>query len=63
MKSNQPVFIEDPTKRKVMITKRKKVLLKKALELKMLTEVDIFMCVFDKNKQKLDLLITDSDFD
>ena len=46
-------LIENPIKRYVAFCKRKKVVLKKVIELTAMTGVDIFMIVFDKNKQKM----------
>lgn len=43
-------YIEDNNKRKVTITKRKRGLFKKVIELSVLCGLDIFMVLFDKEK-------------
>jgi hypothetical protein len=45
--------ISDDKKRKVTISKRKRGLFKKAIEMSMLGGLDIFMVIFDKDKQKI----------
>ena len=45
--------IEDPCKRKVTLCKRKKGLLKKAIELSVLCDVDILMLIYDKQQQRV----------
>jgi uncharacterized LabA/DUF88 family protein len=57
------VKISDDRKRKVTISKRKRGLFKKAIEMSMLCGLDIFMVVFDKEKQKIFELNSDTDFD
>jgi uncharacterized LabA/DUF88 family protein len=55
--------ISDDKKRKVTISKRKRGLFKKAIEMSMLGGLDIFMVIFDKDKQKIFELNSDTDFD
>ena len=69
MKSNdtEPVNeihpIQDELKRRCAMTKRKRGLFKKAIELSSLCNVDIFFCIFDRNRQKFFELSSDEDFD
>ena len=56
-------YIKDPSKRKVTLSKRKKGVIKKIIELSILCDLDIFMVIFDKNKQSLCQLNSDKDFD
>jgi MADS-box transcription factor len=42
--------VEDELKRRCTMTKRKRGLFKKAIELSKLCEVDIFICLFDRNR-------------
>ena len=55
--------ISNNTKRKVTISKRKRGLIKKAIELSMLGGLDVFMCIFDRDRQKIFELNSDTDFD
>ena len=57
------VKISDDRRRKVTISKRKRGLLKKVIEMSMLGGLDIFMVIFDKDKQKIFELNSDTDFD
>ena len=56
-------YIEDPNKRKVTFSKRRKGLTKKAIELSVLCDQDVFLVIFDKEKQKLSLYNSDANFD
>ena len=53
MDSKKPHFIENEAKRKVTCSKRKRGLLKKSIELSTMCGLDIFLVIFDKDKQKL----------
>lgn len=55
--------ISDELKRRCAMTKRKRGLFKKAIELSILCQVDIFICLFDRNRQKIIELNSDKDFD
>lgn len=55
--------IENNQKRITTFSKRKKNLFKKAIELSILCGVDIFIIVFDRDRQKFYELNTTSDFD
>ena len=46
-------FIENKMQRDVTYSKRKRGIIKKAIELSRMCGQDIFMIIFDKNKQKL----------
>ena len=46
-------YIEDPKYRNVTLCKRKSMLLRKTIELSNMCRQDIFMCIFDKEKQKI----------
>ena len=61
--NNLPNFITDSTKRKVTLSKRRRGLFKKAIELSSLCGMDIFMVVFDSERQKLFELKSTEDFD
>ena len=52
MSNLQPSYIHNVAKRKVTSSKRKRGLLKKAIELSVMCGLDIFMIIFDKEKQK-----------
>ena len=43
-------FIEDHNKRKVTISKRKRGVIKKIIELSVMCGLDIFMVMFDRDK-------------
>ena len=43
-------FIEDPNKRKVTLSKKKLIVIKKCIELAQMCRLDIFLCMFDKDK-------------
>lgn len=45
--------LEDSQKRQVTYCKRKRGLIKKAIELSKLCDVNVYFCVFDKEKQRL----------
>ena len=49
---DQIKFIEDDRKRRVAYSKRKRGILKKAMELSSMCSVDIFMVIFDRKMQK-----------
>ena len=55
--------ITDPKKKKVTISKRKKGVIRKAIELSALCGLDVFMVIFDREQQKLFELNSDPDFD
>lgn len=59
----KPKFITDISKRKVTLSKRRRGLFKKAIELSTLCGLDIFMVVFDPHRQKLFELNSQKDFD
>ena len=42
--------IEDELKKRCTMTKRKRGLFKKAIELSILCQVDIFICLFDRQR-------------
>ena len=42
--------IDDPNRRKVTMSKRKKGVFKKSIELSILCELDVFMVIFDREK-------------
>ena len=46
-------FIENKMQRDVTYSKRKRGIIKKAIEISRMCGQDIFMIIFDKNKQKL----------
>mgnify|MGYP006090436349 CR=1 FL=1 len=50
MVTSLPKFIENVSKRKVTVSKRKRGLIKKAIELSEMCGLDIFMVIFDKEK-------------
>lgn len=52
MANLHPKFITDIAKRKVTSSKRKRGLIKKAIELSEMCGLDIFLLIFDKEKQK-----------
>ena len=56
-------FIENIPKRKVTASKRKRGLIKKAIELSEMCGLDIFMLIFDKERQKIVSLSSREDFD
>ena len=56
-------IIECETKRNVALCKRKKQLIKKSMQLSQLCGQDIFMCIFDKHKQKCYQYRSSIDFD
>lgn len=62
-KKQNPQLIQDINKRKVTISKRKRSAIKKLMELSMLCGLDIFMVIFDRDKQKLVNFNSDPDFD
>jgi hypothetical protein len=51
--SNDVTYIEDYKQRVTTYSKRKRSLFKKAIELSLLCDLDIFFVIFDRNKQKL----------
>ena len=55
--------ITNPTQRKVCLCKRKKGLLKKAIELSVLCDLEIFMLVYDKNNSRVTHYASNEDFD
>lgn len=52
-KINTERFIQNKNQRNVTFSKRKRGILKKAIELSSLCGLDIFMVIFDKEKQKM----------
>jgi hypothetical protein len=48
--SQKPSFIQEDVKRKVTMSKRRRGLIKKAIELSCLCDLDIFMVVFDREQ-------------
>lgn len=63
IQSKAPQAIANKFRRKVTFSKRKRGLFKKAIELSILCELDIFLCIFDREKQKIFELNTSKDFD
>ena len=63
MSAVSPKFITNIAKRKVTSSKRKRGLIKKAIELSEMCGLDIFMMIFDKEKQKFVQLNSHDDFD
>ena len=57
-----PSLIKDVFKRKVTLSKRKRGLFKKAIELSCLCGAEVFMVVFDTQNQKLFELNSQPDF-
>ena len=55
-------FIQNKNHRNVTYSKRKKGLIKKAIELSSLCGQDIFLVIFDKEKQKIVEFKSNSDF-
>ena len=55
--------IDDELKKRCAMTKRKRGLFKKAIEMSILCEVDVFVCLFDRNRQKIFELNSEEDFD
>ena len=55
--------IYDKEKRNITYCKRKKGVIKKAIQLSKLCELDIFMVIFDRQKQKLFEYRSENDFD
>lgn len=58
-----PQYISDKNSRNVTYCKRKRGLIKKAIELSTLCDQDIFMVVFDKQRQKMVQYSSTPDFD
>ena len=56
-------FIEDPISRGITFCKRKCQILKKLIELKKMCGADIFLCIFDREKQKILEFRSENDFD
>ena len=65
MKQSQktPLSIKDKLRKKVTLSKRKRCLMKKAIELSVMCDVDIFMVVLDSEKQNIFELNSAPDFD
>ena len=59
---NMPSLIKDTSKRITTMCKRKRGLFKKAIELSRLCGVEVFMVVFDPEKQKMFELNSQADF-
>lgn len=55
--------IDCEVKRKCTLTKRKRGLFKKVIELSQLCGVDIFICIFDRERQKIFELNSEPEFD
>ena len=60
--NTKPSLIKDTVKRKVTLSKRKRGLFKKAIELSSLCGVEVFLVVFDTQNQKLFELNSQPDF-
>tara|TARA_B110000285_G_C14973987_1_gene538010 strand:+ start:256 stop:552 length:297 start_codon:yes stop_codon:yes gene_type:complete len=56
-------LIEDNNKRKVTTSKRKRGVIKKTIELSVMCGLDIFMVIFDREKQSLVEFSSEADFD
>ena len=52
-KTKKPGLLKDSVKKKVTLSKRKRGLFKKAIELSCLCGVEVFMVVFDSDRQKV----------
>jgi hypothetical protein len=61
--ANIPSLITNFSRRKVTSTKRRRGLFKKGMELSLLCGLEIFMVVFDPEKQKIFELKSQEDFD
>ena len=61
-KINNVKFVENKNQRNVTFSKRKRGILKKAIELSSLCGQDIFLIIFDKEKQKLIEFRSKTDF-
>ena len=59
----RPFSIKDKLRKKVTFSKRKRCLIKKAIELSIMCDVDIFMVILDSEKQNLFELNSAHDFD
>ena len=62
-KDTFPKFIQNYKQRVTTLSKRKRSLLKKAIELSVMCDLEIFMIIFDKKKQKLFELNSNPMFD
>ena len=62
-KDSFPTFISDYKHRISTLSKRKRSLFKKAIELSVMCDLDIFMVIFDKRKQKFFELNSSPQFD
>ena len=54
--------IKNSNQRKVTLCKRKKGILKKAIELSVLCELEIFMFIYDRNQQRVSHYASHEDF-
>ena len=62
-KDTLPKLIENYKQRVTTLSKRKRSLLKKAIELSVMCDLEVFMIIFDKKKQKLFELNSNPMFD
>ena len=62
-KDTFPTLISDYKQRVTTLSKRKRSLIKKAIELSVMCDLDIFMVIFDKKKQKFFELNSSPQFD
>jgi len=62
-KDTFPKFIQNYKQRVTTLSKRKRSLLKKAIELSVMCDLEVFMIIFDKKKQKLFELNSNPMFD
>lgn len=63
IKDSYPTLITNYKQRVTTLSKRKRSLIKKAIELSVMCDLDIFMVIFDKKKQKFFELNSSAQFD